>query len=327
MLRKIILIGSKVTASIILGVVFIIVSIYLYNTYLVETKERTPSAPATTKFVTLENEQIAYSEIDNHASTTVIFVGGLSAWNGTWARVVQEANKEKRGFNYIALDLPPFGYSLPDAQKLYFRDVQAERLKLFIEKKHLTKVILVGHSYGAGPVTEYVLNNQDKVQKLILISAVLNIDETKVIAKNAPVQIDLLRNILIGTLVHNDTFALSQLKKFVFVQDHMDQDLLDTYTRYFDTKETSLRLSTWLKDYTNDPLIYTSTDSKNYKTLNIPVRLIWGDKDVVTPISGSELLLKTIPNVKLTTLNNIGHIPMVEDYELFDSALINALNN
>ena len=300
-------------------------SVYLYNIEFIERKEPTQSAPHETKFLESDGETFAYSEIDNHASTTVVFVGGLSAWNGTWERVIVELNKKQTHFNYIALDLPPFGFSTPHSSKDYFRNTQAARIETFIQTKKIERAILVGHSYGGGPVTEYVMNNQAHVQKLVLIDAVLNIDETKIIDPYSPAQLGLLRKLLIGTLIHNDSFARSRLKSFVYVTDHIDQNLLAIYTQYFDTKHVTTRFSRWFGDYINDPLTYRSNASKNYKNLTIPVRLIWGDKDTLTPLSGTTVLLATVPDIRLQTLKNVGHIPMIEDHALFDNALLEAL--
>lgn len=175
MIRKILHILSWLFAIVVIATVLL----FFYNTRFIESMDSVASAPATTKFIDTWGEKIAYREIDNNASTTVIFVGGLSAWNGTLERVVQELNSKKSDLNYIAIDLPPFGYSIPDPEKKYFRDTQAERLASFIKNKKITNVILVGHSYGGGPATEYVLRDQTVVRKLILIDAVLNIDEKK----------------------------------------------------------------------------------------------------------------------------------------------------
>ena len=75
----------------------------------------------------------------------------------------------------------------------------------------------------------------------------------------------------------------------------------------------------------NDPLRYTSNSSVSYKKLTVPVRLIWGEKDTLTPLEGTKILLDTVPDIRLSTLTNVGHIPMIEDYAQFDKALLNAL--
>ena len=306
-------------------VVALLLLAYIYNTQYIESKDPQASAPADTKFIESDGEQIAYSEIDNGVPTTVIFVGGLSAWSGTWARTIESLNAKNKNFSYIAIDLPPFGFSIPDEARNYFRDVQAARLASFVAAKQLEKVILVGHSYGGGPATEYVLHNQDRVAKLILIDAVLNVGETKVVPSYSPVQNGLLRSVLIGVLVHIDSFALSRLKSFVFVTDNINQSLLDVYTQYFDTRHVTKKLSAWLLDYVEDPLVYESTSADAYRALSVPVRLIWGDKDTITPIAGATQLLGLVPHIELYTLRGVGHIPMIEDYAQFDAALQDAL--
>lgn len=308
-----------------IGVV-ILFTLFFYNTKIIESRDPVSTASSTTKFIDIGSEKIAYSEINNQASTTVVFVGGLSAWNGTWERTIRELDSKKNDLNYIAIDLPPFGYSISSPDKNYFRDTQAERIAKFIENKKINRVILIAHSYGAGPGTEYALRNQEKIQRLVLVDGVLNIDENKAVDKYNLVQVDFLRNLLVGVLIHNDTFALSRLKAFVYITDRIDRTLLGIYTRSFNTKNTTKRLSKWLRDYTNDPLTHKSNFSKNYKNFSVPVRLIWGDKDTITPIGGTKILLDTVPDIKLITLNGVGHIPMIENPAVFDAALLDALN-
>ncbi len=322
MLRKIIFtIFSLFTALVVL-----LLGWYLYNVCIVESKSAIEAAPATTQFIDIrDGEQIAYTEINNDADTTVIFVGGLSAWGGTWERTVQKANGHTKDLNYIVMDLPPFGYTVSSIEKNYFRDTQAARIADFITAKGISNVILVGHSYGGGPVTEYALSHPDLVKKLILIDAVLNIDGPEKTPARGIVTNDPLREFVIGSVIHFDPFALNRLQSFVYVTDNVTPDLLDTYTNYFSRDGVTPRLSTWFEDYLNDPLTYVSTDSKNYRSLPFPVRLIWGEEDTLTPISDTDILIETVPDIHLSALSGVGHIPMIEDYEQFDTALAEAL--
>jgi pimeloyl-ACP methyl ester carboxylesterase len=48
----------------------------------------------------------------------------------------------------------------------------------------LENVILVSHSYGAGPSTEYALRNTGKLIKLIVIDGALGINTQKKQARN-----------------------------------------------------------------------------------------------------------------------------------------------
>ena len=298
---------------------------YFYNIKIIESKQPAESSPETTKYIAIGTEKIAYQEINNHASTTVLFIGGLSAWNGTWVRVMRTINKNGLDFNYVAIDLPPFGYSMVEPDSGYFRDKQASRIARFIENMKLDRVIMIAHSYGAGPSTEYALQHSEKVAKLVIIDGVLNIDEPRTATAIPLINSDYLRNLLIGLLIHNESFGISKFKGFVYLTDSIDKDLFANYTRSFDTIETTQRLSYWLRDYVNDPLTYKSNLSANYKGIPFPVRLIWGNKDTLTPIHGTEILLQAIPDVRLHTLDEVGHIPMIENHEKFDAALLESI--
>ena len=152
------------------------------------------------------------------------------------------------------MDLAPFGYSTPDPNSTYFRDVQAERIATFIDEKKLSRVILVAHSYGGGPATEYVMHHRNKIIKLILIDVVLNVDEVKSAKRSFVMDTDWMRDALIGLVLHNHNFAKSQAKNFVYIKEKIDDSLIDTYTRYFTLQGTTAKLSKWLKDYSNDQL-------------------------------------------------------------------------
>lgn len=323
MIKKI----SRLFLLILLLIIITLNAVYFYNSRIIESHNSITSAPSNTKFITVEDEYIAYQKIDNHASRTVLFIGGVSAWGNTWQRTMQSMNSKDSTLNYMVLDLPPFGYSIPNSTKNYFRDTQAIRIAGFVDRAKLNHIILVAHSYGAGPSAEYVLKNPGKVDKFIIIDGVLNIDEPKRKSFFSLIQCNYLRNLLLSIAIHSNTFTLSRLKSFVHITDHIDQSLLAVYTRYFNTRNVSMKLSFWLRDYLTDPLDYSSNNSENYKHLSIPVRLIWGDKDTVTPIDSTSILLSSIPNIKLKKLENIGHIPMIEDYNKFDAALIQSINH
>ncbi|MEK7641362.1 MAG: alpha/beta hydrolase [Patescibacteria group bacterium] len=300
---------------------------YAYIVGVVESKDSIEAAPITTKFINVNGESLAYQKIDTGGDVTIVFVGGLSGWSETWDRTVQSLDAKTSGYNYVTLDLPPFGYSVPDVSRGYYRDVQADRIGEVIQNLDLNRVILVAHSYGAGPAAEYVLRGTGVVEKFIIIDGVLNIDEAKKEpSKYGVIQVGPIRDAAIAILAHYTPFVKSRLKSFVYVTDHIDDQLVRRYMHPFDIAGNASKLSQWLKDYVNDPLVYKSTASEEYKNLSIPVRLIWGDKDTLTPISLTQVLLDSIPDIKLHTLQNVGHIPMIEDYDAIDAALLEALS-
>ena len=308
----------------------LVIAIPLYIEIFVESKTPHEVASTETRFTILPHgDEIAYQEIDNKAPVTVIFVGGLSGWSGTWKRVMKVLNTGVREkYNFLALDLPPFGYSTvtKSEEGTFFRDQGAERINQFREAKKLDRVIFVGHSYGAGIVTEAVMRNPLGVEKLVIIDGVLNIEEPKLVKRNFITNYPGLIKILVPPFSHSTLVVQNRLKSFVHNTTHITPELADLYSQSFSLEGTNEKLSWWIRDYILDPLNYKSTDSTEYKKLSMPVRVIWGKEDILTPLHLTDILMDNLQNGKLLILENVGHIPMIEDYEQFDAALLESFN-
>ena len=53
--------------------------------------------------------------------------------------------------------------------------------------------------------------------------------------------------------------------------------------------------------------------------------LLWGDQDSVTPLEQAHDLQTLLPQATLTLLPGVGHIPQIEDPDMFNNALLKAL--
>jgi pimeloyl-ACP methyl ester carboxylesterase len=51
----------------------------------------------------------------------------------------------------------------------------------------------------------------------------------------------------------------------------------------------------------------------------VPVMLLWGEADTVSPLRVGEYLKKTIPGAQLSAISGCGHLPQVEAPEVFAS--------
>ncbi len=313
----------KFITKILFVLILILLAINIYSKIFIEKNEN--------KII----GKINYSEINNNSSSTILFVGGLSGWSSTWYRSINTLQSNLRlesldkNYNYIAIDLPPFGYSLPNEEN-YFRDTQAKIINEFIEIKKLDNIIFVMHSYGAGPGMEAIMKNKEKFKKVIVIDGVLNIDESKKVSDSIFLNKFLVSNIL-HVVSSFDWIVINRLKSFVYVKDNINIELAKLYSKPFEIEGNSEKLASWLIDYIKDPLNYVSNKSENYKKLNISVSIIWGDKDTLTPIDLARKLYESLDNENgniknnLHILDNVGHIPMIEDYKKFDEALLKAI--
>jgi pimeloyl-ACP methyl ester carboxylesterase len=77
----------------------------------------------------------------------------------------------KAGFQAIAIDLPPFGFSQRPADADYSKSAQGAHIVGVLDALNIRNAILVGHSFGGGPTMEAVLQIPQRVKGIAAISA------------------------------------------------------------------------------------------------------------------------------------------------------------
>ena len=83
----------------------------------------------------------------------------------------------------------------------------------------------------------------------------------------------------------------------------------------------------WLPSLLVPPVDARSTRPENYRALTLPTRLIWGDKDTVTPPEQATELAALIGQGPPHMLTDVGHIPQIEAPEAFQALLISVLSD
>ena len=69
-----------------------------------------------------------------------------------------------------------------------------------------------------------------------------------------------------------------------------------------------------------------SRSSEKLRTIRVPVSLIWGEADTVTPIAQGKRISDLTRARTMQVLPGVGHIPHIEDPRRFKAALDRALN-
>ncbi len=123
------------------------------------------------KFIETNNGEIFYyTDVLSSESPTVVFLHGLSSNHTTWLNAAEILHKNN--INSIAPDLR--GHGLSDKTKkspLYSFGVFSDDIKKIIDNEGLSKIILVGYSYGGSIAIDFTIRYPEIVDGLILISA------------------------------------------------------------------------------------------------------------------------------------------------------------
>jgi len=276
-------------------------------------------APAPSKFIQVNDVLVHYRDEGNRADTTpIVLIHGTAASLHTWEAWVKELKQTHR---VISMDLPAYGLTGPNKTGDYSQEYYAQFIHTFLKKLDVKKCILGGNSLGGAIAWRYALNYPTEVSKLILIDAAGYPMESKSI----PVAFQLAGMPVLKNLFKYVTprFIVEKSIENVYAdKTKVEPELVDRYfnlaLRAGNRQAFIERMSTF-KTLLNDS---TYLQIKNIKTATL---ILWGDKDLLIPLTVAENFHADLPNDTLVVLKNLGHTPMEENPKQSLQVLINFL--
>lgn len=254
----------------------------------------------------------------------VLFAHGTAAWSVIWQDVLDEVATE--GYRATAFDMPPFGWSEHPDTPDYSRTAQAGRVIAMLEA-FADRPIVVAHSVGAGPVSEAVLLRPDLVSGYIIVSGALGLDQRDD-PKVPPIILsnDTFRRYLTAATATNPLLTERFLRGFMYRADMASPEMVAALQKPMVREGYTEAVSDWIPQLFTTPNGTLSMDPEKWRALELPVALIWGDQDTVTPLSQGRELEALVPNATLTVLEDVGHIPHLEAPADFSRALLETLD-
>jgi pimeloyl-ACP methyl ester carboxylesterase len=286
-------------------------------------------APSMGTFISTSQGKIFLQEKGPENGTPVILLHAAGGWSETW-RPTMDALAQA-GYRAIAIDLPPLGYSerIPGAS--YTKAAQALRIKEVLDSLGIKKTIIVGHSFSSGVTMETVFLYPEKIQKLVLVDSVLSLRESAepVTMKGLAgfvMKYEPLRFFFVESLVTNPLLTKKFLTSFIYDPADATDELVSLYQKPQQVEGVSAAVAEWFPSVTS-PEYSEASKKENYMKISVPTLIVWGEKDVTTPLSQGETLHSLIPHSQLVVMKNIAHLPPQEDSEAFNTVLLNYLQN
>ena len=294
-----------------------------------ETQVAASAAPTGGRFVPAGDVQMFVQEMGDPAAPAVLFVHGTGAWSETWRPAM--AAVAGAGFRAIAVDLPPFGYSQRPDPPRYAKADQGRRIVAALDGLGVARVILVGHSFGGGPTTEAALLRPERVEALVLVDAALSIRDPAVPDSRPPAVARLglatrpFRDAMVATFFSNPRFTRRLLQSFIADPAVATPERVAVYQRPLTLQGTTRAFGEWLPELLAPAAPSRSEDPAAYATLGLPLAIIWGDRDTITPLEQGRRLAALAPGATLDVLPGVGHIPQIEDPRAFNDLLVKVL--
>lgn len=231
------------------------------------------------------------------------------------------------GYLVVAIDLPNFGYSERIKLKLNsncFADLIYQFLVNF-EKQYSSQNSdftlpsssswqIVGHSMSGRILTVFAYKYSKIIKDLILISPAFSGSKNLPILLKIP-PINLFVNLYINSLFKKENFA--NLLKKVYLREPLSYEV-ESYLNPLLIPGT-IQNVLYMLDTTEDPL-YNPPDL--LKKIELPILLIWGDKDSIVPLDKSYKFIDSIKNKKLVIVENTGHNSMETHVDIVFNAIL-----
>jgi pimeloyl-ACP methyl ester carboxylesterase len=310
--------------------VLVILFLSCARLWWVEVQEPRQAAPSNGRWLRSYDVDMYVQEFGDPQAPTILLTHGTGAWSGTWDQNVQAI--AQAGYRVVAVDLPPFGFSTRPASRDYSRIAQARRIAGLVDTLGRGPVTLLGHSYGGGPAAEAAMLYPNQFRRLILVDAAVGVMEQPA----APAQSGLVdtvfmsrpvRTALIATVGTQPIFSEFWLRQFVARKEVVTPERAAIYREPFGLKGFSASLGDWAFQFVAEHGVFASESPQGYQKLAMPLTLLWGELDTITPPAQAESILRWVPGARMVLLPGVGHIPQIENPALFNRQLIEELSS
>jgi pimeloyl-ACP methyl ester carboxylesterase len=238
----------------------------------------------------------------------VILLHGFGASAYSWRFLGPALARDHR---VLTIDLKGFGLSAKPEDGKYAISDQADMVAEFIRTRDLRDLVVIGHSMGGGVtlMTYFKVRGDDpaRIKKLVLIDSAGYPQKMPLFIWLAKVPV---LSSVGGKLVSPRFAAGMALRKCYYHKDRITDEQIDTYAYYASLPGArEAVLATAQQILPEDIEAVTA----RYKTITVPVLIIWGAEDEVVPVAVGKNFKRDIPDSELLILPQCGHIPPEEE--------------
>ncbi len=234
-----------------------------------------------------------FSYVEEGEGPVLLLLHGLFGALSNWEDVITAFSPRYK----ILIPLMPV-YEMP----LLTTNVSslAKFVHRFVEYKKLDKFILLGNSLGGHVSLVYTLSNPEFVERMMLTGSSGLYEES-----------------MGGTFPkrENYDYIKERVQYTFYAPETASKELVDEVFEIVNNRNKVIRIIAMAKSAMRHNL------KKELSKIKIPVCLIWGTDDRVTPPAVAEEFHQLLSNSELNWVEKCGHAPMMERPEQFNAIL------
>ncbi|MEA1784835.1 alpha/beta fold hydrolase [Arenibacter sp. GZD96] len=173
-------------------------------------------------------------------------------------------------------------------------------LEAYIADHGIEQPVLVGNSLGGHIALRYTLKHPQQVSSLVLTGSSGLYENT--FGNSFP-------------RVNDYDYIRTKIHEVFYNTQVIDEALVHRVFKTLNNRQKALAIIRIARDAKKQNL------KNELHKIKVPVLLIWGMQDVVTPLSVAEEFYLSFSKARLHLLNHCGHVPMMEQPEAFNNIL------
>ena len=233
-----------------------------------------------------------FTYIEAGEGKTIIVLHGLMGTLSNFSGVLEHFSKN--GYRILVPELPI--YTLP-LLKTNIKSL-AKFIKDFMAFKELENVILIGNSLGGHVALYLTKHHPELVESLVLTGSS-----------------GLYENAMGDTYPKRGDYEYIKTKTEAVFYDPKtaSKEMIDNLFKTVIDRNSAIRILALAKSAIRHNM------ANDLPKMSLPVCLIWGKQDTVTPPEVAEDFHKLLPNANLHWIDKCGHAPMMEHPEKFNT--------
>ena len=241
----------------------------------------------------------------------ILFIHGWSQNHLCWAKQYESALADE--FRLVAYDLRGHGMSEAPLEPEHYTagELWAGDLAAIIDELGLDRPVLVGWSYGAFVISDYVrTHGQDRVAAIEFVEGVVKLGEAAFGTLIGPGFLDHFVDATADDLPTNIR-AMRSFVRTCLVKPVSEEDF-ETAICWNVVVPASIRASLAAREIDDDEVL---------RALEVPMLVTQGRADSVVLPAMAEHVLATCPTAEASWYDGVGHAPHLEEPERFNREL------
>lgn len=245
----------------------------------------------------LVKEENGFRYIEQGTGEVLLLLHGLMGALSNWEFVIEEFSKDHR----VIIPMLPI-YELP------LLTLGVKTLSKFVHKfvkyKELENFCVLGNSLGGHVALIYAMSHPERLKSMVLAGSS-----------------GLYENAFGGSFPKRESyeFIKERVEHTFYDPKTANKELVDEIYATVNDRHKIIRLLAMAKSAIRHNM------AKDLHKIKIPVALIWGKSDKITPPEVAVEFNHLLPDAELTWVDHCGHVPMMEQPAEFNRLLKNFL--